>query len=74
MVEQAEEGLRKLGLHDVRVRCHSNLARIEVNPEQITLVATTYREQIIKLVREAGFMFVALDLQGYKTGSMNRIL
>jgi len=74
MVEQAEDGLRALGLDNVRVRCHGKMARIEVSPGQIALVATSYREQIIKLVREAGFLFVALDLQGYRTGSMNSAL
>lgn len=71
MVEVAEDGLRALGLNRVRVRCHGKLARIEVAPEEIALVATTYREQIIQLVKAAGFIFVALDLQGYRTGSMN---
>lgn len=71
MVEVAEDGLRALGLNSVRVRCHGKLARIEVAPEEIALVATTYREQIIQLVKAAGFIFVALDLQGYRTGSMN---
>lgn len=71
MVEKAEDGLRALGFRNARVRCHGKIARIEVAPDEISLVATTYKDQVIKLVREAGFLFVALDLQGYRTGSMN---
>lgn len=71
MVEKAEDGLRALGLSNVRVRCHGKLARIEVSPQEIEAVATTQREKIIELIQEAGFLFVTLDLQGYRTGSMN---
>lgn len=74
MIEQAEDGLRALGLQNVRVRCHGEIARIEVIPEEIALIATTYRQQVLQLVREAGFLFVTLDLQGYRTGSMNSVL
>lgn len=70
-VEVAEAELRKLGLEDLRVRCHGNLARIEVSPEQISMVAEMYRYEVVQLLKSAGFTFVALDLQGYRKGSLN---
>ena len=74
MVEQAEDYLRKYYLHDLRVRCHGNLARIEVNPKEITLIAAGFRTDILQKLQEIGFTYVTLDLNGYSTGSMNKIL
>lgn len=74
MVEQAEDALRKLGLKDLRVRCHGNLARIEINRQQIAQAADELRQQIIAAVRGAGFDYVTLDLEGFASGSMNRLL
>lgn len=74
MVEQAEDALRKLGLKDLRVRCHGNLARIEINRQQIAQAADELRQQIIDAVRGAGFAYVTLDLEGFASGSMNRLL
>lgn len=74
MVEQAEDALRKMGLQDLRVRCHGNLARIETAPQQIELAAGALRQQIVSAVRQAGFSYVTLDLQGFASGSMNRLL
>lgn len=74
MVEQAEDALRKLGLKDLRVRCHGNLARIEINRQQIAQAADELRPQIIAAVRGAGFDYVTLDLEGFASGSMNRLL
>ena len=74
MVEQAEDALRKLGLKNLRVRCHGNLARIEINRLQIAQAADKMRQQIIAAVRGAGFDYVTLDLEGFASGSMNRLL
>lgn len=74
MVEQAEDYLRKYYFHDLRVRCHGNLARIEVNPKEIALIAAGFRIDILQKLQEIGFSYVTLDLQGYSTGSMNKIL
>lgn len=74
MVEQAEDALRKLGFKDLRVRCHGNLARIEINRQQIAQAADELRQQIIAAVRGAGFAYVTLDLEGFASGSMNRLL
>lgn len=70
-VEKAEDELKALGLHDVRVRCHNNLARVEVSQTDIELAATKLRQQIISAVKEAGFTYVTIDLEGFRSGSMN---
>ncbi len=74
MVEQAEDALRQLGLQDLRVRCHGNLARIEISPQQIARAADNLRQRIVAAVRAAGFAYVTLDLEGFASGSMNRLL
>ncbi|MDR1154310.1 MAG: ATP-dependent sacrificial sulfur transferase LarE [Bacteroidales bacterium] len=74
-VETAEQLLFGLGFKQVRVRHHGNLARIEVNPgemEKLTSPAT--REAIYSGIRQAGFTWVTVDLQGYRTGSMNETI
>ena len=63
--------MKALGLIDVRVRHHNNLARIEVAPQEIVLASTELREQIINAVKDAGFTYVTLDLEGFRSGSMN---
>ncbi len=73
-VEAAEAALRKMGFTDVRVRCHGSLARIEVNSEQIARAAGAARAEITAALQQAGFKYVTLDLQGFVSGSMNRII
>ena len=73
-VEKAEDALKALGLHDVRVRCHNNLARVEVAQTEIELASTKLREEITIVVKEAGFTYVTLDLEGFRSGSMNSVL
>ncbi|HEY3309356.1 MAG TPA: ATP-dependent sacrificial sulfur transferase LarE [Desulfuromonadaceae bacterium] len=70
-VGQAEEALRELGLRILRVRYHDNVARLELGPEEFNLATTTLRDEIVRLIKQAGFTYVALDLQGYRTGAMN---
>ena len=75
MVEAAEEFLRGLGLRQLRVRVHGMLARIEAEPSEIArLAAPELREKISAHFRALGFQYVALDLEGYRTGKMNRAL
>ncbi|MBO4355135.1 MAG: ATP-dependent sacrificial sulfur transferase LarE [Methanomicrobium sp.] len=69
MVEEAEDCLNGLGLEDCRVRLHKNIARIEAEPEYINLIIEK-REEIVERFKEIGFIYVCLDLQGYRTGSM----
>jgi pyridinium-3,5-biscarboxylic acid mononucleotide sulfurtransferase len=75
MVEEAEESLRALGLRNFRVRHHGNIARIEIAESEmaLTLSPEMFR-QMGKAVRAAGFHYVAVDCDGYRTGSMNEIL
>jgi uncharacterized protein len=69
-VERAEAGLRRLGLADLRVRHHGDVARLEVPAAQIAAVATEpLRDQVLGTVRAAGFRFVALDLGGIQSGA-----
>ena len=62
-----------IGLRQVRVRIHDNVARIEVPVECFDTVIQK-REEITGALRDIGFMYVSLDLGGYKTGSLNRVL
>lgn len=75
MVEQAEEFLRQRGFSQVRVRVHGNLARLEVSPEEISrLVSDKNRRRVIQQIKNIGFSYVTVDLDGYRTGSMNESL
>jgi uncharacterized protein len=67
----AEAALRALGLRQVRVRHHDDVARIEVEEDEMER-ALALRERVVAGVRAAGYTFVALDLEGYATGSLNR--
>ncbi len=73
-VGAAEDFLRGLGFRLVRVRHHGSLARIEVGPEDIPLLAGERRERIVARLRELGYQYVSLDLAGYRTGSLNEVL
>ena len=75
MVDKAEQLLLDMGFHQVRVRIHGNIARIEVLPEEITkIVEEKNRMKIASKLKEYGFDYVTLDLLGYRTGSMNETL
>ena len=73
MVERAEQFLIDRGYRQVRVRVHGNVARIEVPPSEIERVAAE-AGSISDELRKIGFDYVTLDLDGYVTGSMNKIL
>ncbi len=75
MVSEAEKYLRGLGLIQFRVRHHETIARIEVLPEDIHILTNSpAREELIAKFKEIGFTYVALDLEGYRSGSMNEVL
>lgn len=74
VVGRAEEALRDLGLRTVRVRHHGDVARLELGPEEFARVVDGLREEVVSKVKEAGYTYVALDLQGYRTGAMNEAL
>jgi uncharacterized protein len=69
---QAELQLRMLGLPRVRLRAHGEIGRLEVEPADLEL-AFAVREKIVALVKQAGFTYVALDLEGYRTGSLHEV-
>ena len=73
MVEAAEAFLTENGFRQCRVRHHGFVARIEVANSRITkLMEKDLREKIVKKFKEIGFVHIALDLEGYITGSLNR--
>ncbi len=73
-VAEAECFLRQLGVkHDLRVRYHGSLARIEVNKDDLDSILT-WREMIVGKLQELGFVYITLDLGGFESGSMNRLL
>ncbi len=75
MVEQAEELLRTLGFRQFRVRIHGTLARIELLPEEFPrMMDPRTRELVYSSLKHLGFTYTTLDLQGYRTGSMNEVL
>jgi len=72
-VEKAEEFLRGFGLQELRVRNHGEIARIEVNEKNMgTILEPQNRRKITEALKAMGFSFVALDLEGYISGGMNR--
>lgn len=73
MIEEAESFILSSGFRQVRVRCHKNVARIEVGKEEIEKVIN-FREEIVRRLKEVGFKYIALDLEGYRSGSMDEIL
>lgn len=72
-VEKSEAYLKLLGLRQVRVRTHEEIARIEVEPQDMQLVLANHQE-IQENLRAFGYKYVTLDLQGYMSGSMNKVL
>ena len=75
MVERAEQLLFDKGFHQARVRIHGRMARIEVLTEELEkLVERNTREEIVSELKSYGFTYVSMDLEGYRTGSMNEIL
>ena len=74
-VGRAEVYLRKLGLKNLRVRSEGDTARIELPPEQIQeFVLTTDLAQLVSTFQGYGFVYVTLDLEGYRSGKLNQVL
>ena len=75
MAGQAEQLLRELGFAQFRVRIHGSMARIEVLPKDFPkIMEDGARARVAQRFRELGFTYISLDLEGYRTGSMNEIL
>jgi len=74
-IDQAETFLRSLGFVEFRVRHHDSVARIEVRPAEIArMMAEPVRSKVVEQLRSLGFQFVTLDLQGFRSGSLNESL
>ncbi len=69
-IELSEDFIRNLGIRQTRVRCHNSIARIEVGNEEIGLIIDN-RDKIAEALKKYGFLYITLDLQEYRTGSMN---
>lgn len=75
MVDKAEQLLLDMGFHQIRVRIHDKLARIEIMPDEFQkLMEKENRTKIYAYLKALGFTYVTLDLGGYRTGSMNETL
>ncbi len=75
MIDRAEEFIRSLGIKNVRVRHHGQIARIEIPIDFfITILDNKVRKKIVTKLKEIGFHYVSVDIEGYRTGSMNETL
>ena len=74
-IGKAEEHLRSLGFRQLRVRHHDTIARIEVGPEDFAaLLAEDVRQNVARYFRSIGYAYVTMDLDGFRSGSMNEVL
>jgi len=74
-VEEGEERLRALGFRQVRLRHHGHLARVEIAPAELPrALAPDMARAIADAIKPLGFRWVSLDLEGYRTGSLNEVL
>jgi len=75
MIDQAEAVLRSFGFPECRVRHHENLARIEVPPETFArLIEPETAGRVVERLRELGYAYVTMDLQGFRSGSLNEVI
>ncbi len=73
-VNKAEAFIRKFGVKELRVRVHSEMARIEILPEEFPkLMDNSVRKEIIAFLKSLGYRFITLDLQGFRSGSSNEL-
>jgi len=75
MVDAAENFLSDLGFRNIRARHEKNSLRIEISPSQIGMIADDrIRMQIVAKMKELGYKYVSVDLEGYRQGSLNETL
>ncbi len=72
-IDMAESQLRELGFYQLRVRHHDTLARIEVLPQEFERLLEL-REEVVRRLRKVGYIYITMDLIGYRTGSLNEML
>ncbi len=74
-IGRAEKALRELGLRQLRVRHHDDVARIETDAEGMRLLMSEpTRMQVVERLKECGYLYIAMDLAGYRTGSLNEAI
>ena len=69
-VEKAEEFIKKIGIYNVRVRIHDNIARIEVDENDFFKILEKNRD-IVDYFKSLGYIYVTIDLEGFRSGSMD---
>ncbi len=75
MVEQGEDAIRALGFRQFRVRHHGDLVRIEIAPDELPkALDPQMAQQFTEIFKQLGYKYVTLDLEGYRTGSLNEVL
>ena len=75
LVERGEAALRELGFRQFRVRLHDTLARVEISPDEMAAAFSPERTaKIVQRLKAAGFVYVALDLEGYRQGALNETI
>ncbi len=73
-VDRAESGLRALGFGQLRVRVHDDVARVELDPDEIPrALEPELRDRMVDVLKQCGYRYVTLDLQGYRQGSLNEV-
>ena len=72
-VDGFEDGLRELGVRQVRVRFHDTIARLEIDGDDLARIVGI-REQVVALGKRLGFAYITLDLGGFRSGSLNEVL
>lgn len=70
-IEKAENYISELGFFNVRVRVHGDIARIEVDEKEIAKLVD-YKDEIVKYMKKSGFLYVCVDLEGFRSGSMDK--
>jgi len=74
-IQAAEDIIRSFGIRQVRVRHHGDTARIEVEPEDLVRLASgDVRQRVVDAFKGLGYVYICLDLEGYRTGSLNAVL
>ena len=75
IVERGEDALRELGFSQFRVRHHGDIVRVEIAPDEMHRAMTPQMAaEFTRIFRGLGFKFVTLDLEGFRSGSMNTLL
>ncbi|MEJ7603101.1 MAG: TIGR00268 family protein, partial [Kofleriaceae bacterium] len=72
-VDAFEDGLRALGFRQIRVRFHDTIARLEIDNTELPRIVEV-RDRVVALGKELGFAYIALDLAGFRSGSLNEVL